>query len=165
MEHERPVHLRHKPLDDGQAKAGTGGLRRSSRKPGSQLLQDLSVDSRSFVCHANQAPFVHVDRDDTGRRAMNQGVFDQIADNDPESIRIGGPFDANVQGLARITIRLLPITVRSISCKTIRRTGIRSVGVGTRAVRNRTLRANGMRTYATRRSTAGRRSDRNPFGI
>ncbi|WP_454857830.1 DUF1254 domain-containing protein [Rhizobium binxianense] len=38
-------------------------------------------------------------------------------------------------------------------------------GVGTRAVRNRTLRANGMRTYATRRSTAGRRSDRNPFGI
>ncbi|OCI96533.1 hypothetical protein A6U85_32605 [Agrobacterium sp. 13-626] len=42
---------------------------------------------------------------------------------------------------------------------------LRQAGVGTRAVRNRTLTANGMRTYATRRSPAGRRSDRNPFGI
>ncbi|MBX5013977.1 IS110 family transposase [Rhizobium lentis] len=39
------------------------------------------------------------------------------------------------------------------------------LGARTRAVRNRTLRANGMRTYATHRSPAGRRSDRNPFGI
>ena len=40
-----------------------------------------------------------------------------------------------------------------------------SLGVRTRAVRNRTLRANRLRTYATRRSPAGIRSDRNPFGI
>jgi superfamily II DNA helicase RecQ len=38
-------------------------------------------------------------------------------------------------------------------------------GARTRAVRNRTLRANRLRTYATRRSPAGIRSDRNPFGI
>ena len=38
-------------------------------------------------------------------------------------------------------------------------------GVRTRAVRNRTLRTNGMRTYAAFLSLAGRRSDRNPFGI
>ena len=39
------------------------------------------------------------------------------------------------------------------------------IGVRTRAVRNRTLRTNGMRTYAAFLSLAGRRSDRNPFGI
>jgi IS6 family transposase len=38
-------------------------------------------------------------------------------------------------------------------------------GVGTRAMRNRALRANGAETDATRRSPAGRRSHRNPFGI
>ncbi len=38
-------------------------------------------------------------------------------------------------------------------------------GVRTRAVRNRTLRTNGMRTYAAFLSLAGKRSDRNPFGI
>ncbi|WP_371833506.1 hypothetical protein [Ferirhizobium litorale] len=38
-------------------------------------------------------------------------------------------------------------------------------GARTTAVRNRALRANGMRTYAGSLSLAGRRSDRNPFGI
>ena len=42
---------------------------------------------------------------------------------------------------------------------------VRRLGVRTRAVRNRTLRTNGMRTYAAFLSLAGRRSDRNPFGI
>lgn len=38
-------------------------------------------------------------------------------------------------------------------------------GARTRAVRNRTLRADRLRTYAARRNSAGRRSDRNPLGI
>lgn len=74
-------------------------------------------------------------------------------------------FDVRSQSIAEIFVRRRKVEPFGIKVATAPPNGFGVFGARTRAVRNCTLRTNGIRTYAASRSLAGRRSDRNPFGI